>query len=292
MVLSYKGLATLLFGGIVDRYGDAFSFVKESLPKADIKITFRSYMSMVFLSSAIAYFLALITTYIIFTTVVPILGIALALYLTFIPLLMSLTIFFSLCFSPYQRMLSKRRNIETNLPFVLTHMGAIAESGVPPSVIFRLIGEFEEYGEVAKEMKKITRNMDTFGIDPLTAVKEVAKHTASDDLKQVLLGFVTTTESGGDLTAFLRNAGQRALFEWRMKRERFVQQLTTYAEFYTGLFIAAPLFIISLFAVMHMISGTVGGYDILELMKLSIYGVIPVVNTAFVLVVKGIEVEI
>ncbi len=291
-MLTYKGLATYLFGGIVDRYGSAFSFVKESLPKAGMKIPFRSYMSMVFFTSVIVYFLGLGIVYYIFLNIIPVSLVLFLIYLIFIPTLISMTVFFSLCFIPYQRKISKKRDIETNLPFVLTHMGAIAESGVPPTVIFRVISQFKEYGEISKEMKKIVNYIDGFGIDPVTAVKEVAKRTPSDEFRQVLLGFITTTESGGDITAYLKNAGERALFEWRMKRQKFLQQLTTYAEFYTGLLIAAPLFIITLFAVMNLVSGAMPGYNLLELMKLSIYLVIPILNIGFIFLLRGVEVEI
>jgi flagellar protein FlaJ len=171
-------------------------------------------------------------------------------------------------------------------------MGAVAESGIPPYLIFRLISQFKEYGEVAKEMEKIVRNVDTFGIDPLTAVKEVAERTPSENLKQILLGFVTTTESGGNIKTFLKNVGTQALFEWRIKREKFLQQLSAYAEFYTGLLIAAPLFIIAIFAVMNMIQPTMGGYGILDLMKLCIYVIVPIMNSGFLLFLRGVEIEI
>jgi flagellar protein FlaJ len=170
-------------------------------------------------------------------------------------------------------------------------MGAIAESGIPPYVIFKLISQFREYGEVANEMRRIVHNIDSFGLDPLTAVKQSAERSPSNELKQVLLGFVSTTESGGDIKNYLKNAGERALFEWRMKRERFLQQLDAYAEIYTGLFIAAPLFIVSIFAVMNMIQPSIGGYSILELMRLSVYVIVPVLNTGFIMFLRGVEVE-
>jgi flagellar protein FlaJ len=186
---------------------------------------------------------------------------------------------------------SRRRSIETNLPFALSHMSSIAESGIPPYMIFRLLLRFEEYGEISKEMKKIVRNIDVFGIDPLTALKESAKHTPSKDFKEILLGIVTTTESGGSVKIYLKNAGERALFEWRMKRERFMQQLSAYAEFYTGILIAAPLFIISLFSVMSMIQPELAGFNIMDLTRLSIYILIPFINIVFLLFLRGVEVE-
>jgi archaellum biogenesis protein FlaJ (TadC family) len=288
--MNLKALATRTFGPLVDKTGDIFFITKESLPRADIKITFRTFMSMAFFAAA----LVLVSSIFMIAMVTSVISVPLFLKLAmfaFVPMLNAIVTVFVVAFYPYQKVASRRKSIEMNLPFVLTHMGAIAESGVPPYVIFRLIAEFEEYGEVAAEMKKVIRNIEMFGLNPLAAVREVAARTPSDELKQIMLGFVTTTESGGDVKLFLKNAGTQALFEWRIKREKFLQQLSAYAEFYTGIMIAAPLFIIALFAVMNMIQSTIAGYDIMFLTKLSIYGVVPGMNIVFLLFLQGTEVE-
>lgn len=285
-----SGIATALFGWVPDSHPEVFAGVKTSLPKAGMKVSCRSYVSTVLFISLVVFLMSIPVLYVTLQ-IIEIALIQKIIYLIFAPILIAFAIFAILLFLPVQKAVTRRKSIETNLPFALTHMGAVAESGVQPYVIFKLIGEFEEYGELAKEMRKIVRNMDTFGLDPLTAIKEVAERTPSEELKQVLLGFVTTTESGGDTRTFLKNAGQQALFDWKINRERFLQQLSAYAEFYTGLLIAAPLFIIALLAVMNMISPNIGGFNILDLTKLSIYLVVPAVNIGFLLFLRGVEVE-
>jgi flagellar protein FlaJ len=287
---SFKGLLTFLLGDLVDKYSQIFIATKESLPKADMKISFRTYMSIVLFVTAVSYVVSLVA--LIFILGMFNVSVFLKIiYLIFVPVLVAVVSFVALSFYPLQRAMSRRKNIEYNLPFVLTNMGAIAESGVPPYIIFKLIGEFEEYGEISKEMKKITRSIDTFGVDPLTAVKKVAERSPSEEFKQALLGFVTTTESGGDIKVFLKSVGQQAMFEWKMKREKYLQQLSTYAEFYTGILIAAPLFVIALFAVMSVIQPTIGGFGIIDITKISVYGIVPILNVAFLLFLKGVEVE-
>ncbi|MEM7825429.1 MAG: type II secretion system F family protein [Candidatus Aenigmatarchaeota archaeon] len=289
--MNYIGFATLLFGRIVDKNPELFSFLKENLVKAGIKIPLRSYVSMSILTTTIVFFVTLASSYLIFTFLnFP--EFLFRFYVIILPIIFSFICILTLFFLPYQIVQSKKRNIEANLPFVLTHMGAIAESGVPPYVIFRIISDFKEYGEIAYEMEKIVRNIETFGIDPLTSAREVAKRTPSESLRQVLLGFVTTTEVGGSMKEYLKNVGTRALFEWRIRRERFLQQLTTYAEIYASLLIAAPLFIICLFAVMNMIPGanTIGGFEIFKLMEMIIY-IVPVLNIGFLIFLRGVEVE-
>ncbi len=93
------------------------------------------------------------------------------------------------------------------------------------------------------------------------------------------------------MKTYLKNAGEQSLFTWRTKRQKYLQQLSTYAEFYTGLLIAAPLFLIALFSVMYMIQPEVGGFDIFQLMRVSIYLIIPSLNIAFLVFLHVTQVE-
>ncbi|MEM5766052.1 MAG: type II secretion system F family protein [Candidatus Aenigmatarchaeota archaeon] len=286
-----KGLANSNFGWIVDKYPEFFSIIKDNLPKADIRIGYRTYASLVILFSLIIFILSFIVSFTALTAIQLqfILRIFYSFFASFLIAAVNLIVF---TFYPSQKAERRKKDIEANLPFALTHMGAIAESGIPPYVVFRLLSQFGEYGEISKEMDKIVKNIDEFGVDPLTAVKECANRSPSDQFKQVLLGFATTIEAGGNIKTFLKTMGEQALFEWRIKREKFIQQLSTIAEFYTGILIAAPLFIISLFAVMNMIQPTLGGFGIFDLMKLSVYLLIPTINIGFLLFLGGIEVQI
>jgi len=294
-MFNYTKLAIKIFGSLSAKYEKSFIFIKNNLAKADIKKTLVAYVSIAFLTSVLVFVFSLIIS--IFLMIIT-QNIFFKLLLLTIPVLSFAFCFLIFMYYPSFKANSRRKNIETNLPFVLTHMGSIAESGIPPHIIFRLIGSFNEYGEIAKEFRKISRNIDTFGVDPLTAIRSVAMKSPSEIFKQMLLGFVTTTESGGNIKVYLKSAGERALFEWRMRREKFLNQLSTYAEIYTGLMIAAPLFIISLLVVMGMISqagmasATIAGFDMVKLTALSIYVVVPLMNIGFLLFLRGVEVEI
>jgi flagellar protein FlaJ len=286
---SFNGAATILFGGIVDRYLSNLG-TKNYLRKTDINMPFRTYMCATLLTSLIATIFGIVGLFVIFNFIQVQTVIRTILFIG-VPIGLGVICFAFFNYYPIQKVDSKRKNIEINLPFVVTHMGAIAESGVPPYMIFKLLAEFEEYGEVSKEMKKLVRNIDTFGVDPMTAIKDLAERTPSKEFKQILLGVVSATESGGDVKSYLKLSGEQALFNWKIKREKFLQQLSAYAEFYTGILIAAPLFIIALFSVMGMISPELGGIPILTLTKLSIWILVPVLNLAFLGFLRGMEVE-
>jgi flagellar protein FlaJ len=290
--MSFPSLALAIFGKIADKYSTSFEFLKHILPKADIKTPLKTYLSIMFFAIILSYLTTLAFTIYLVLYILKLPPLLATAFLLFIPFLVAAGIFLWFIFYPFQRSMIRRRNIEANLPFVITHMSSIAEAGIPPSAIFHLISAFKEYGEVTKELSKIARNVEEFGMDPVRAIREVANRTPSEKLRELLLGIVTTTESGGDIKLFLKNMGEQALFEWRLRRERFLQQMSTYAEFYVGIIIAAPLFLIALFAIMSLIQPNIGGFSIMDITKLAIYLIIPAINIGFLAFLRTIEVEI
>jgi flagellar protein FlaJ len=290
-MISYRGISTSLFGNLVEKFVSRFDFLKKDLLKADMKISYRVYMSIAFFSSFLALFLSIpIVFFLTFYFKLQLLQKMIILLLT--PPAAFFITFICFCFYPSQKASSRRKNIETNLPFILAHMGSIASSGIPPHLVFKMVGKFKEYGEAAKEMEKIARNIESFGLDPISAIREVAKRTPSNALREFLFGFIATSEAGGNLQTYFQQTGSQAIFEWRMRRERFIRQLSTYAEIYVGILIAAPMMIISLLLVMAMIHPTIGGFTITQLLWLSTYLLIPAINLIFLIFLKGIEVEI
>jgi len=281
----------MLFDWIPKKYPDILKPVRLVLPKSGIAISPGNYISMISLTAFIGHIIGLITLIILLLFILDLNIILAMLSIIFLPFVISAVIFVIGIFYPHQKVLSRRTNIDTNLPFAIAHMGAIAASGISALAIFKLIARFKEYDVFAEEMEKIVRNTEVFGLDPLSAVREVAKRTPSEKLKQLLFGLVSTIDGGGDLKTYLKNAGEQSLFTWRIKRQKYIQQLSTYAEFYTGLFIAAPLFIISLFSVMYLIQPQLGGFDIFQLMKLSVYILVPVLNLGFLLFLQITQVE-
>jgi len=291
MLTTYKKFAIMLFDWVPKRYPEILKPVKLALPKSGMGITSNNYISVICLTSFIGYIISLITILTLLFFILDFNMILAILSIIFLPFVIGAAILIIGIFYPHHKVISRRTNIDTNLPFAIAHMGAIAASGISPLAIFKLIARFKEYDVFAEEMQKIVRNTEVFGLDPLSAMREVAKRTPSEKLKQLLFGLVSTIDGGGDLKTYLKNAGEQSLFSWRMKRQKYLQQLSTYAEFYTGLLIAAPLFIISLFSVMYLIQPQLGGFDIFQLMKLSVYILVPILNLTFLAFLQITQVE-
>jgi flagellar protein FlaJ len=218
-----------------------------------------------------------------------------------------------LFFYPVQKAGARKKSIESNLPFAATHMSAIASSGLPPSTIFRMLTGFEEYGEIARDARTIVRNMDVFGQDVTTAIEQIASQNPSEKWKELLLGIVATVDTGGNLQEYLNGEAEDAMNDYRLRREKYMESLSTYADFYTGVLIAGPLFLVSILAVMNLIGGTIGGlgltmtcaagvapsllnllrgYCAIGAMEIGIYIIIPLANIAFLMFIHATQPEV
>lgn len=281
----------MIFSRLALKLEDSFSFLKDYLQKANIQKTLIGYLTMAFLFTTISFIAGVFFS--IF--VLPIFikgGFTLIYFSIFSPIAFAITTFILFIFYPINKASSRKTNIDNILPFAIIHMASIAKSGVPPYVVFKLISAFKEYGEVSKEFERIYKTMDKIGMDFVSATKYIAERTPSDNLRGLLNGFVSTTISGGDIKSYLDYVAERTLIEWRGKRQRYIQRLTTFAEIYVGLVISSPLMLISLLAIMNLIAPNIGGFTISAISQLITYIAIPSINIVFLVYLKLTEVEL
>ncbi|MBS3056097.1 MAG: type II secretion system F family protein [Candidatus Aenigmarchaeota archaeon] len=262
-------------------FPDYLKPLQQSLARSHMNIVYDLYIGKMFFYSFLSFIIILAYTVTMFSMIGGqslLYSIASGLIMGFIGFFSCLVIFHTY---PFQVSVNKKNSIEANMPFALNHMAAIAASGVPPHVMFKLISHVPEYGEIKNVSEKIIRNINAFGMDTTAAVKDAAERVSSENFRQFLYGIISTIETGGDLKKYLEASAKDALFEYELKRERYLTALSTYADFYTAVLIAAPLFFVSILSIMSLIGGRIMDMDITTVMNLGIYVIIPMVNVFF-----------
>ncbi|MBU0953535.1 MAG: type II secretion system F family protein [Nanoarchaeota archaeon] len=275
----YKRIALVFFGGMVqpERY---FPSLARSLMKADIRILLKTWVAMAILTAFIMFIGTLIGV-LVYIALVPLDLITFMIVLVMLPLLATVGSFLFFILYPIQRANTIRRQIENDLPFATTHMSAIVSSGIPPEFMFGLLANYKEYGIISRQAELIVRNMKTFGMSSISAINNIAKRTPSPEFRQLLTGISATIEKGGNLTDYLRQMADTALFDYRIKREKYLKTLSTYADIYTALLVAAPLMLLAVLGIMSIIGGTVLGLTINELITVITFIGLPVLNILF-----------
>lgn len=276
----YKKIAVGFFGGIVDKYIEYFKGLKPKLLGANIQILLKTWACIILLTIVVSFLFSALIIMVLFWVFAFEFGLFIML-LASVPVMIAVFVFFIFYIYPVQRAERIKNSIETNLPFALAHINAIASSGIPPEYMFELLTEFKEYGEISKQAKLIVRNIRTFGMSSVSAINNVAERTPSLAFKQVLTGISTTIEKGGNLVSYINDMSEKSLFDYRIKREKYLKTLSTYADIYTALLVAAPLMMLSILGIMSIIGGTVLGLGINELIIMITWVILPALNISF-----------
>lgn len=144
--------------------------------------------------------------------------------------------------------------INREIPFATIHMAAIAGSQIEPTKIFKIISATGEYPTLEREFNKLLNEINIYGYDFVTALKDLASNSPSMKLAELFNGLATTITSGGDLFEFFDKRAQTLLFEYRLDKEKTTKSAETFMDIYISVVIAAPM-ILMLLLMMMKISG-------------------------------------
>lgn len=156
-------------------------------------------------------------------------------------------------------------NIDTLLPQSTAYMYALSSGGLGLTEILKSLAEREEeYGEVAREAKRIIHNVEYFRVDIRSATTKVAESTPSRKLRRMLESMAEVVQMGGNLSDFFSDK-YKELHDDAIHRQRsFLETLGILAELYVIVFVVTPTVFLTLFVVGGMIGMfSMGGIGIL-----------------------------
>lgn len=179
----------------------------------------------------------------------------------------------------------ERKNVESRinleLPFATIHMAAISGSLIEPIKVFSIISSTKEYPNLEKEFNKLLNEINVYGYDIVTALKNLATNCPSSKLAELFNGLATTITSGGDLYDFFDKRSQTLLFEYRLDKEKRTKASETFMDIYISVVIAAPM-ILMLLLMMMKVSGVGVGLSTSAITFLVVGGV-SVINIFFLI---------
>jgi len=138
---------------------------------------------------------------------------------------------------------TRKKQIEQNLPFVLSELSILASTGLTPIKIFRHMATRTTTDTITKEFKKIIYKIDIEGKDIITAISESAKESPSQRFKETLWDIGNMIHQGGDLDLYLRQKADSTMDFIRGIQKEFIEKLGTYSEMYMSLVLTGTLFI-------------------------------------------------
>ena len=284
MLEEYANFCYKQIGSYTLEYINYFEDLRPQLSRANIPISLPEYISMM-IFSALGVFTF---TFFIFGTVMALTG-----GISGFILGMTLSIVFSvgslMGFYLYPSILIKQRasKIRDSMPFATMYMSTLAGTGTSLPELFRILGEeHEEYGEIANEAEKISRDIEGFGMDVSEALEKAAERTPSKDFKELLWGLNHTITSGGSLRSFLHERSETLMNDYQRRVESFAEQLSLLVEMYITVVIVGSIVFTTMSVVMSSFT-SYSGENIVLIQIAAIFLGLPIISGMFILLVKG-----
>jgi len=284
MLEDYANFCYDQIGSYTLDYIQYFEDLRPQLSKANIPISLPEYISMM-IFSAIGVFTF---TFFVFGLLLTLTG-GLSGFILGIVMSIILTVGSLVGFYLYPSILIKQRasKIRDSLPFATMYMSTLAGTGTSLPELFRILGkENEEYGEIANEAEKISRDIETFGMDVNEALEKAANRTPSKDFKELIWGLNHTITSGGSLRSFLHERSETLMNDYQRRVESFAEQLSLLVEMYITVVIVGSIVFTSMSVVMSSFS-SYSGENIVLIQIAAIFFGLPMISGIFILMVKG-----
>lgn len=180
---------------------------------------------------------------------------------------------------------NRRRNIDLMLPHAIVYAYALSYGGMEFVEVARRMASAEDtYGEVANEFDMIVRDIDLFGNDVFTAIRNARNLTPSDNMEQFLDDLLSVLDSGGDITTFLSGESDKYMDRATAEQETFLETLATLSEMFIVAFVAAPLFLVVTLIMMSFL----GAQTVLPLLAI-VYAVVPLGMAGFLVVIATLS---
>jgi flagellar protein FlaJ len=203
-----EGWSFRLFGGVAPFFLTHVFQLKNMLDKARIKIYPETYISLMF-------FVAILTL------PVSIIATMLLLVYGFMPMLFLIPFPFyvivGFMITPMSKASDRASGLEREMPFAAAYISVMASGGIAPYSSFKRLSDVELMPSMRNEAREIIKDVEIFGIDPLTALESAAKKNPLDIFKDFLSGYSSTVIIGGDIGHFLERKAEE-IFKTRALR--------------------------------------------------------------------------
>ncbi|MEZ0290822.1 MAG: type II secretion system F family protein [Sulfolobales archaeon] len=167
--------------------------------------------------------------------------------LVLIGILTPISIFSLSLLYPIARISSRRNTIEAELPFFVAYSAIMSRGNISLPKVLERFAEIRLFEGLRREARFFLRELKIFGRDPLTSLEALASYTPSSLFKDLLLGYVTISRIGGDLTSYLESKSEELFTKFNEKIKSLIERMGLIMEIYMILAVVLTLSLFVLF---------------------------------------------
>jgi flagellar protein FlaJ len=276
----YSRFCRRIFSKTFERLNISVSNKNQLLEKADISMVYKEYYSMVIMNIIIGFITSFTSTLLLYI-IIP--NDITAIFILTISSVVPAGIGLYYLSLPSAKSKSRGKNIDNFLPYATNFINTMSVAGISPAEIFETLSTVKLYGEIQKEAKKITTEINMMGIDTITALKNAIRISPSDKFKDFIQGMLGVIQSGSELGPYFERCVDKYMVTDLMDRKRNLESLAVMAESFVVTVIAFPLFLVIILSIMGLTSGGIS----FDFMFILAFGILPMAYFGFYIMMKS-----
>ncbi len=172
---------------------------KGPLEKARVRIYPETYVSMMLFVSMLTIPISIVAA---------VIAVLFSFVYLFILVPLPFFVFLGFWMIPMSKASDRASNLEREMPFAAAYISVMASGGIAPYTSFKRLSEVQLMPAMQLESRDIMKDVEIFGIDPLSAMEGAAKKNPLDVFKDFLGGYSSTVIIGGDIGHFLERKAE------------------------------------------------------------------------------------
>jgi flagellar protein FlaJ len=176
--------------------------------------------------------------------------------------------------------------LERDMPFAATYVTVMATGGIPPYTSFKRLSEVELMPAMRKEAREITKDVELFGIDPLSAMEKAGRQNPLNTFRDFVAGYASTVIIGGDVVHFLETKVQDIFRARAVRVKAAAERLGMLLETFIIVMVLMSLCFYILFSVDAIYS--IGG-GLQTTMLMYTYVFTPMLSVVFIYLAHGMQ---
>ena len=277
LIKTLEGVSFRLFGGFAPKFLNGVFEFKEQLEKAGIRIYPETYISLMFLMATLTIPVTIVSLVLLYYT-----------KLIFLVLLVPIPIYIMIGFMiiPSSKASERASALEREMPFAATYVTVMASGGIPPYMSFKRLTDVELLPATRRESKSLIRDVEIFGVDPLSALEKAAKYNPLDIFRDFISGYASTVIIGGDVIHFLETKAQEIFKAGSMKVKAAAERMGMLLESFIIVMVLMSLCFYILFSVESIYST---GMDMGSGVIMYTYVFTPLLSIVFLYLAHGMQ---
>jgi flagellar protein FlaJ len=169
--------------------------------------------------------------------------------------LLGMLMFFTAVFYPKIQLSQRKRQLNNRFHLLVTHMTVLSTTKIDRMEVFRTLAEEDEYGELAKEIRRIVELVDTWNQSLDDACRRRAQEVPSEPLSDFLERLAFTLSAGQSLREFLLAEQEQIIQNYKTVYESTLDNLDVLKDLYMSM-ILSMTFALVFAVVLPVLTGT------------------------------------